>query len=122
MSQGEELRGPAIRFDSTIPEEIRKQFDFTEDLYCQMCGISHGELDDYTGRIAEFHAGWLPNNGLSFRSSHPEVRILCSTCNQGAKNITPEKPTTIWLLSQVRRAGLHEQKAVFEWLSNKFAK
>jgi hypothetical protein len=87
-----------------------------------MCGLCPGDIDEFTGRMAEFHADWVPNNGLSFRRKFPEVRVLCSTCNQGAKNITPEKPTIIWLLSQVRRAGLHEQRTVFEWLSTKFGR
>jgi hypothetical protein len=42
------------------------------------------------------------------------LRTLCSTCNQGAKNITTEKPSTIWLKSQVRCAGIDEQRAVYE--------
>jgi len=36
------------------------------------------------------------------------------------KNITSEKPTAIWLLGQVRRAGQDEQKVVFDWLLKKF--
>ena len=47
---------------------------------------------------------------------------LCSTCNQGAKNITGEKPTTIWLLSQIRRAGQLEQRAAFDWLAKKLTR
>lgn len=50
------------------------------------------------------------------------MRALCSNCNQGAKNITSDKPTTIWLLSQIRRAGLEEQRSVFDWLQTKFGK
>ncbi len=34
----------------------------------------------------------------------------------------PEKPSKIWLLSQVRRAGHDDQKAVCEWLDRKFNK
>jgi hypothetical protein len=30
------------------------------------------------------------------------------------------KPTTIWLLGQIRRAGIEEQRSVFEWLRSKF--
>ena len=48
------------------------------------------------------------------------LRTLCSTCNQGAENITSEKPSAIWLLSQVRRAARDEQQAVYEWLKSKF--
>lgn len=48
------------------------------------------------------------------------LRTLCSTCNQGAKNITSEKPSAIWLLSQVRRAARDEQREVYVWLKSKF--
>lgn len=87
-----------------------------------MCGISVGDIDEYTGKQAKFRATLVPNNGLGFGGIAPNVRVLCSTCNQGAKNITGEKPGAIWLLSQVRRAGIGEQRAVFEFLLKKFAK
>ena len=48
------------------------------------------------------------------------LRALCSTCNQGAKNITSEKPTWIWLLAQIRRAGQDDQRAAFDWLRKNF--
>ena len=48
------------------------------------------------------------------------LRALCLSCNQGAKNIMSEKPSTIWLLSQIRRAGSAEQRAVYDWLKQKF--
>jgi len=87
---------------------------------CQMCGITPGEIDPATGRIARLHVGHIMDKTLGGRDELSNLRALCSTCNQGAKNITAEKPTTIWLLSQVRRAGLEEQHSVYEWLQNKF--
>ena len=44
------------------------------------------------------------------------IRDSCSTCNQGAKNLTLEKPSAMWLLQQMRRASYGDQKIVFEWL------
>jgi len=38
----------------------------------------------------------------------------------GAKNITTEKPSGLWLLTQVRRAAQDEQRVLFEWLRRKF--
>jgi hypothetical protein len=48
------------------------------------------------------------------------LNALCSTCDEGAKGISTEKPTRFWLLSQIRRAGQDEQLAVLKWLRQKF--
>ena len=87
-----------------------------------MCGLCPGDIDPDTGRKVRLHIGHIKDKSLGGKDELSNLRALCSTCNQGAKNITNEKPTTIWLLSQVRRAGQDEQKAVYDWLSKKFQK
>jgi 5-methylcytosine-specific restriction endonuclease McrA len=66
------------------------------------------------------HIGHIKDKSLGGLDELSNLRALCSTCNQGAKNITSEKPTGIWLLSQIIRAGQDEQKAVLDWLRKKF--
>jgi 5-methylcytosine-specific restriction endonuclease McrA len=66
------------------------------------------------------HIGHIKDKSLGGKDELGNLRTLCSTCNQGAKNITSEKPTWIWLLSQIRRAGQDEQKAALDWLRKKF--
>ena len=66
------------------------------------------------------HLGHIKDKSLGGADELSNLRALCSTCNQGAKNVTSEKPSSIWLLSQIRRAGREEQKAVFDWLRTKF--
>jgi 5-methylcytosine-specific restriction endonuclease McrA len=66
------------------------------------------------------HLGHIKDKNVGGKDELSNLRALCSTCNQGAKNITVEKPTTVWLLSQVRRAGQEEQMAVLRWLRKKF--
>ena len=85
-----------------------------------MCGITPGDIDPYTSRKVRLHIGHIKDKNLGGKDELSNLRALCSTCNQGAKNITGEKPGTIWLLSQVRRAGIDEQRAVFDFLSKKF--
>ncbi|MCG6553379.1 MAG: HNH endonuclease [Candidatus Magnetominusculus sp. LBB02] len=86
---------------------------------CQMCGLTPGDIDPSTGRKARLHIGHIVDRSHGGKDELSNLRALCSTCNQGAKNITTEKPSLIWLLTQIRRAGIDEQRAVYDWLHNK---
>jgi 5-methylcytosine-specific restriction endonuclease McrA len=85
-----------------------------------MCGLTPGEIDPATGRKVRLHIGHIKDKSLGGKEELMNLRALCSTCNQGAKNITAEKPTGLWLLSQIRRAGQDEQLAALKWLRKKF--
>lgn len=87
---------------------------------CQMCGKAAGEIDPDTGRKVRLHLGHIVDKNLGGKDELSNLRAQCSTCNQGAKNITTERPSATWLLSQIRRAGQDEQQAVLEWLRKKF--
>lgn len=103
-----------------VSGRLRAQVLDRDGFVCQMCGITPDEIDPYTGRKASLHVGHFLHKSQGGKDELPNLRTLCSTCNQGAKNLMTEKPSTIWLLSQIRRAGLDEQRAVYEWLRGKF--
>jgi 5-methylcytosine-specific restriction endonuclease McrA len=111
-----------VRFGRGISANLRAEVLDRNGFTCQMCGLTPGEIDPSTGRKVRLHIGHIVDKNLGGKEELSNLRALCSTCNQGAKNITGEKPTAIWLLSQVRRAGIDEQSAVFAWLSKKFSK
>lgn len=109
-----------VAFARTISAKLRAEVIDRNGFTCQMCGLTPGDVDPYTGRKVRLHVGHIVDKSLGGRDELSNLRTLCSTCNQGAKNVTTERPTAIWLLSQVRRAAQDEQKAVFDWLRKKF--
>jgi hypothetical protein len=111
---------PATTFARAISAKLRAEVLDRNGFTCQMCGLTPGDIDPSTGRKVRLHIGHIVDKSLGGKEELSNLRALCSTCNQGAKNITGEKPSYIWLLSQIRRAGLAEQRAVFDWLSTKF--
>ena len=111
---------PATKFARGISARVRAAVLDRNGFTCQMCGLTPGEIDPDTGRKVRLHVGHIVDKSHGGEDELSNLRTLCSTCNQGAKNIMAEKPSTIWLLSQVRRAGQDEQRAVFDWLHKKF--
>jgi hypothetical protein len=85
-----------------------------------MCGVIPDDTDYVTGRKVKFHIELIKDKKLGGKDELSNLRVLCSTCYQGAKNITTVKPPAIWLLSQIRRAGQEEQREVLNWLRKKF--
>jgi hypothetical protein len=109
-----------IQFARGISAKLRAEVLDRNGFTCQMCGLTPGDIDPDTKRKVRLHIGHIKDKSLGGQDELSNLRALCSTCNQGAKNITAEKPTEIWLLSQVRRAGQDEQRAVLEFLKRKF--
>lgn len=110
----------SLKIEGGISARLRAQVLDRNGFTCQMCGLSPGDMDPTTGRKVRLHLGHIKDKSLGGKEELSNLRALCSTCNQGAKNVTVEKPTKIWLLSQIRRAGVEEQKAAFAFLKKKF--
>lgn len=110
----------AVKFSRPISAKLRAEVLDRNGFTCQMCGLTPGEIDPATGRKVRLHIGHIRDKSLGGKEELTNLRALCSTCNQGAKNITVEKPTALWLLSQIRRAGQDEQLAILKWLRKKF--
>ena len=110
----------AIGFVRAISAKLRAEVLDRNGFTCQMCGLTPSDIDPATGRAVRLHIGHIVDKSHGGKDELSNLRALCSSCNQGAKNITAEKPSTIWLLTQIRRAGRTEQRAVYDWLKQKF--
>lgn len=108
------------RFSRKISARLRAEVLDRNGFTCQMCGLTPGDIDPGTNRKVRLHIGHIKDKSLGGKDELSNLRTLCSSCNQGAKNITAEKPSSIWLLSQIRRAGIDEQRRAYDWLKKKF--
>jgi len=109
-----------VKFAKEISQKLRSVVYDRNGFTCQMCGLCPGELDPVTKRKVRLHLGHIKDRSLGGKDELSNLRALCSSCNQGAKNVAAEKPSEVWLLSQIRRAGQDEQAAVLRWLQKKF--
>ena len=88
---------------------------------CQMCGAVAGEPHPYdVSRITRLQVGHIVDKSMGGTDDPSNLRALCSVCNEGASNLTLERPSHEKLLIQIRRATIADQLSVLEWLIRKF--
>ena len=108
-------------FTRPISKRVRAQVLERNGYTCQMCGAGAGDPDaENPGRTVRLHMGHIVDKSHGGRDTLSNLRVLCSTCNQGARNIVQEPPSWAWLLSQLRRANVEDQRQAYEWLRRKF--
>lgn len=112
---------PAPAFSRAISKETRSFVLDRNGFTCQQCGAVAGEPHPYdTTRKTRLHIGHVIDKSLGGSDEPSNLRALCSVCNEGAANLTLDRPTLTKLLVQVRRATASDQKGVLEWLKRKF--
>lgn len=112
---------PRPAFERGISKETRAFVLDRNGFTCQMCGIGAGDIHE-DGRKARLHIGHIIDKSMGGTDDPSNLRAICSVCNEGAANITLERPKTAKLLAQIRRAPGSDQLAVMEWLLKKFPK
>lgn len=109
------------RFSRPVSSRLRAQVLERNGYTCQMCGAGAGERDiERQGRPVRIHVGHIVDRIHGGKDELSNLRALCSTCNQGARNLVQEPPSWTWLMSQLRRASLKDQQRALQWLRDKF--
>ena len=114
---------PQPAFARGISKETRSFVLDRNGFTCQMCGAVAGESHPYDiSRKARLHIGHIIDKSMGGTDDPSNLRALCSICNEGAANLTLDRPSHEKLLIQIRRAAGADQLRVLNWLIKKFPK
>jgi hypothetical protein len=114
---------PLPAFQRNISKETRAFVLDRNGYTCMQCGAVAGEQHPYDPtRKTRLHIGHIVDKTMGGSDDPANLRALCSVCNEGAKNLTLERPSAQKLLIQIRRANGGDQLAVLDWLMTKYPK
>ncbi len=112
---------PVPAFERSISKELRAFVLDRNGFTCQMCGAVAGEPHPYDeGRKTRLQIGHIIDKSMGGKDEPGNLRAACSVCNEGARNLTLDRPSLQKLLIQVRRATGADQLGVLRWLLKKF--
>ena len=112
---------PVPAFSREISKELWAYVLDRNGFTCQMCGAVAGEPHPYDpSRKTRLHIGHIIDKSMGGTDDPSNLRALCSVCNEGAANLTLDRPSHEKLLIQIRRATGGDQLKVLEWLIKKY--
>jgi 5-methylcytosine-specific restriction endonuclease McrA len=112
---------PIPSFERGISKETRAYVLDRNGFTCQMCGAAAGEPHPYdTNRKTRLHLGHIIDKSMGGTDDPSNLKAICSVCNEGASNLTLNRPQAIKLLAQIRRAPSADQLDVLNWMIKKF--
>lgn len=112
---------PEPAFARGISKETRAIVLDRNGFTCQMCGAGAGEPHPYDPtRKTRLHLGHVIDKSMGGTDSPSNLRAVCSVCNEGASNITPDRPTVMKLKAQIRKARGEDQIEILKFLTEKY--
>lgn len=116
-----ETASPEPAFERSISKETRAIVLDRNGYTCQMCGAGAGEPHPHDpSRKTRLHLGHIVDKSMGGEDIPSNLRAVCSVCNEGASNITPDRPSLIKLKANVRKASGQDQRALLDWLQAKY--
>ena len=107
----------ARRISPQLRNEILERNGFT----CQLCGAGAGDSDPFNpDRKVRLHVDHIKPISQGGTDDKDNLRVLCSSCNQGRANVQPPSDTALNLLARIRKLPKAEQQKIFDFLKQKF--
>ena len=114
---------PRPSFQRGISKRTRAYVLDRNGFTCQMCGAAAGDPSPMDANVrTRLHLGHMIDLNHGGSNEVNNLRALCSSCNEGASDLTLARPSLTHLLSQVRRSTIDEQLELRKWLNTKFRK
>lgn len=112
---------PLPAFERNVSKETRAFVLDRNGFTCQMCGAGAGEPHPFdAGRKTRLHIGHIIDKSMGGTDDSSNLRAICSVCNEGASNLTLNRPQAIKLLAQIKRAPTPDQLDILKWMIQKF--
>lgn len=112
-------RVPAI--ERSISPQLRNEILERNGFTCQLCGAGPGDPDPFNpGRKVRLHIDHIIPISQGGTDDRSNLRVLCSTCNQGRSNIQTPTEDARNILARIRRTSRTVQKEVYEALKRTF--
>ena len=115
------LAEPDPNLSRQISQRVRAQVLALDDSQCRRCGRGVGDRHE-DGQNVVLHVDHIVSKAEGGTDEVSNLRTLCSRCNQGGKDIVAPPESQMRLLGRVRTASRNDQRAVYEWLREKFEK
>lgn len=105
----------------TISPQLRNEILERNGYTCQLCGAGPGDTDPFNpNRKVRLHIDHIIPISQGGTDVKENLRVLCSSCNQGKSNVQPPSETALNIIAKIRKLPKLEQREVFEMLKRKF--
>lgn len=112
-------RLPAI--ERSISPQLRAEILERNGFTCQQCGSAAGDPDPYVpGRKVRLHVDHIIPISQGGTDDRDNLRALCSTCNQGKRNIQAPTEGALNILARIRKTPRSTQREIYDALKRTF--
>lgn len=104
-----------------VSPQLRNEILERNGYTCQLCGAGPSDTDPFNrNRKVRLHVDHIVPLSHGGGNDKSNLRVLCSTCNQGRANIQTPSETARNILARIRRCSRSIQLEVFEALKRSF--
>lgn len=105
----------------TISPQLRTEILERNGFTCQRCGSGPGDQDPFNpDRKVRLHVDHILPISQGGTDDRANLRVLCSACNQGRRDVQAPSETALNVLAKIRKLSKGEQKEIYDFLKAKF--